>query len=629
MARPQRKSKEIAKDQDQVRYEQTQAVILAQEPPIPDEDANTGKFMPDTEWRILLSHLEARLMQLRAWRSSWWMQNWSDLSQFILPRRSIWLTQSAGGIPTPNNMTRGLEINSSIVDPTATFAVRVCTGGLVSGLASPSRPWFKITVPTQKVELDAAGRAWIDQTEERIYSVLALSNFYNSFSQECEDLVVFGTAPSIIYEDPVDIIHCYNPCVGEYYLGNDGTLRVNTFYRQFLMTILQMVDFFGLANCPPDVQRMWQEKGSALDQERIVAHAVEPNFGVADKGGAHHTAGVVPGHFAWREVYWVYGQSGYGPLSVRGFVDKPFTASRWATQSNDAYGRSPGMDVLPDVLQLQVETQRKAEAIEKQVRPPLVADMSLRNQPSSILPGHVTYVQSLGPQSGMRPIYEVQPDIKGMAEDIAQIQQRIQKGMFNDVFMAISNLPGDQRTATEINQRVAEAMQVLGPVIEGLLNVLKEKLKRIYGIMQRRGFIDEMPDSLKSQPLQIEFVSSLAVAQRAAATGSMERLVALIGSMAEVFPQVKDNLDADTYIRRMSDMLGDPQTILFGPEQVAATRQKQEQMQQQQHQMMMAQNAAKTGQMAADTGQTLSQTQVGAGATALSQLLGSPGNGAP
>jgi hypothetical protein len=42
-------------------------------------------------------------------------------------------------------------------------------------------------------------------------------------------------------------------------------------------------------------------------------------------------------------------------LEVRGFREKPFVAPRWNVESNDAYGRSPGMDALGDVIQIQVE----------------------------------------------------------------------------------------------------------------------------------------------------------------------------------------------------------------------------------------------------------------------------------
>lgn len=544
-------------------YEKASATLLADQP----NDVTSDPKI-DPEWPQLKSHLETRFVALRNWRQSWWNQNWSDLAEFILPRRSIWLTQSTGGNPNPNSMTRGRPLNTAIADPTATLAVRVCSSGLMSGLASPSRPWFKITPGLNRLDLDEAARLWLDDTEDRMYAVIAGSNFYNSFAQECEDLVVFGTAPSIIYEDADDILRLYNPAVGEYYLASDATMRINGLYRLFVMTIAQIVDFFGVEKCPPEVQTSWQQGGNQLEVEMMVAHSIEPNFAVGP-----NKVGKIPGNFTWREVYWLYGKSSGEPLSRRGFIDQPFTSARWATQSNDAYGRSPGMDVLPDVMQLQVMTKRMAEAIEKQVRPPLIGSMELKNKPTSTLPGHLTFVSDMGPDKGIRPIYQVNPDVNAMAMNIQAIERRIQIGLFNDLFLMLEQKVNEEMTAYEVAQKIQEKLQVLGPVIESLISEsLKPKLKRIYSIMKRKGLIDEPPPSLDGIPLDVEFVSMLALAQKGAATGGIERIMQLVGSMHAVYPQAKDNLNPDALVREFNDLLGNPQKILWGPEEVKAQR---------------------------------------------------------
>jgi hypothetical protein len=618
-------SKSQKKEENTPVYEKSGPGLLAMQPSETDENTDTGNSKEDWSfWPTLRSHLESNLIALRLWRQSWWTENWSDLARYILPRRSIWLTQSTGGLPTPNNMTRGREINTNIVDPTATYDVRICAGGLMSGLASPSRPWFKIVPAMRGIELDAAARQWIDSIEEIIYTVLARSNFYNSFAQECEDLTVFGTAPVIIYEDDKDLIRLYNPAVGEYYLSADATMRVDGLYRAFVMTVQQMVGFFGLKNLPQDIQALWKKGGSSLQTERIVAHAIEPNFEVDSVEGTK-----IEGAFTWRETYWVYGQGNEKPCSLRGFVDQAFTAARWATQSNDAYGRSPGMDVLPDVIQLQVETRRKAEGIEKHVRPPLVADMSMKNQPSSALPGHVTYVNNLGPNSGMRPMYEVQPDLQYITADIAQVQARIGRGLFTDLFMLLSQNPGDRRTAYEAAQMVQERMQVVGPVIENIIGEsLQPKLKRIFAILKRRGFIPEPPKSLHGTPLDITFISMLALAQKAASTGGLEAIIKLIGEASAVFPSMKDNLDPDAFIREYNDLLGNKEKILLGPEKVAQSRQAQQQAQQKAQQQMDISHAAETANTGAQAAQALGATPIGSGHTALSALLGNQAGGA-
>lgn len=596
------------------------ASFMAMQPTDDDEDPQQS-LMTQESWKELSSYLEQRTQALRNWRNSWWMENYSDLAQFIMPRRSIWLTQSAGGWPTQNNMLRGQEINQAIVDPTATYAVRVCAGGMVSGLASPSRPWFKMVVGDKNHKLDAASRSWIDETEDRIYTVLAQSNFYNSFAQECEDEIVYGTSPSICYDDDTDIVRFYNPCVGEYYVACNGTLRVDTLYRVFVMTIGQMASFFGAENMPPEIRSLWAQGGSQVDTEVIIGHAIEPNFEIkGDKGTK------VPGAFTYREVYWCYGKGGEQPLSFTGFRECPFTVGRWATQSNDAYGRSVGMDVLPDTIQLQIETRRKAEALEKNVRPPLVADMSMKNQPSSQLPGSVTFVPMINGGVGMRSMYQQQFNLADMTQDIMMIQQRIKVGFFNDMFMALSNnatLPDAKITAYQSAAIVQERMQVLGPVIESKLEQLRMKLKRVYAIMTRRNLIEPKPKGLKGIPLQAEFVSTLALAQKASALGGIERMVALIGNMAAEFPEAKDKLDADSLLDITNELLGNPERILRGPEQVQQIRQQRAQQQQQVQQAAMQEHTANVANTGAQAAQTMANTTVGTGQqTVLDKLMG-------
>jgi hypothetical protein len=586
-----------------------------------DTDHPQTELISENAWKKLRGYNEQRIPALRTWRNSWWMENWSDLAQFEVPRRSIWLTQSAGGWPTANNMLRGQEINQAIIDPTGTYAIRICAGGMVTGLASPSRPWFDIVTSDKRHELDHDSRVWIDEHKDRVYQVLANSNFYNSFAQECEDEIVFGTSPSICYDDLTDIVRFYNPAVGEYYVACNGTLRVDTLGRVFVMTIGQMASFFGADNLPPEIRSLWNQGGSQIDSERIVGHLIEPNFEIQ---GDKETK--IPGAFTYRETYWVYGIGSKQPLALTGFRECPFTVGRWATQSNDAYGRSVGMDVLPDIIQLQVETRRKAEALEKNVRPPLIADMSMKNQPSSQVAGAVTYVPQLNGGVGMKSLYQQQFNLADITADIQQLQGRIKMGFFNDLFMALSQnaqMPDAKITAYQSAAIVQERMAVLGPVIESKLENLRMKLKRVWAIMERRGLIDAKPAGLRGIPLGIEFVSALALAQKAAALGGIERMVALLGNLAAEFPDSKDNLDTDSLINLTNQLLGNPSRILRGPEMVAQMRQQRAQQQQQMQNAQMAEHAANVASTGADAANTMANTSVGQGqGTVLSKLLG-------
>lgn len=599
---------------DKAFYEGASPTLLAQQPselPVSKRNKAVADKEKTREWDVLRGKFETLIEGLRNQRNSWWY-HWGLIAKFLLPRRFMWFS---GNVPTANSMVRGNPINTAILDPTGQRAGYICAAGMMNGLSSPSRPWFKWGIAVPGRDPTEEEQVWFDAVEERLYSVMAGSNFYDSMAQQKEDLVFFGTGPVIIYEDDQDVIRCYNPGAGEYYLATSSAFRVETMARQFVMTISQIVEMFGLENCPPDVQTLWRTKGASLATERVISHIIEPNFPIDDGLGGELRP--VSDDFPWREVYWVWGAGGAQPLSSRGFHEQPHVAPRWSTFGNDAYGRSPGMDVLPDVMQLQQETARKAEAIEKLVRPPVVADAQLKNQPSSTLPGGVTFVASLGSGTGMRAVYQVEPKLAEMMEDLKEIQLRIQQGFFNDIFMMISQATGDE-TAYEIAKKYEEKLQVLGPIIERQQNEgHSPAIRRIYRICERKGLIPPLPKSLHGIPLGIEYISIIAVAQKATATAAMERLAQMTGSLAAApaFSDVTDNLDIDEFWDEYRDLLAVNAKVQRSKEAVQALRQQraraQQQAQQQQATMAAVQGAA-----------TLSKTDVGGGVNALQAMIG-------
>jgi hypothetical protein len=597
-------------------YEHASPSLLAQQPSEPSKKKTKAESEAEVKrWVVLRNKFEQRINALRMWRNSFW-QHWALIARFLLPRRFTWWS---GNVPNANSMVRGNPINQSILDSTATRAMRICAAGMMNGLSSPSRPWFKFKMGLPGVEPDEAAKEYFETVEDRLYAVFAGSNFYDSLAQQYEDLVSFGTAPLIIYEDDDRAIQCYTPAAGEYYLAAGSDFQVETLARQFLMTISQIVEMFTLEACPPEVQGLWRTKGSSLEVEKVVNHIIEPNFPIDDGDGEELL--LVSPDFPWREVYWVWGSGGKKPLSARGFHEQPHMCPRWATTGNDAYGRSPGMDNLPDIMQLQLEQGRKAEGIEKLVRPPVVADAQLKNQPSSTLPGGVTFVANLTQSTGIRPVYQVMPQIHEMMEDIAQVQQRIQQGFFNDIFLMIADSKEDQ-TAYEVAKKYEEKLQVLGPIIERQQNENHSlAIKRTFRIMERKGLVPPLPQSLQGVPISIEYISIIALAQRATATAAMERVIQVAGNMAAVKPDILDNIDEDSFIRIYGDLVSVKPEIFRSQDAVAQIRQAKAKAAQQQQAMQMSAAAVQGAQ-------TLSQTNVGGGINALQAALGNTGQAA-
>lgn len=557
--------------------------------------------------------LEGRLKSLEMVRTSWW-QHWRELADYILPRRFR-------AFITPNQNNKGQVINTKIINNKPTMAARACASGLMSGTTSPSRPWFRMSVPNPDLMRDPDVQIWCDEVTNRMMRVMAGSNYYGAKATQYTDLVIFGTAPMLIYEDNDSVIHCFNPVLGEYSIAVSANLEPNTLFRRFMMTTSQLVEKFGIDAISSYVRVLYdQVLLGGRDTEIEVAHCVMPNaeYAEGDFGpGAHG----LPRQFKFVEKYWEYGraevdQKPNGPfLRVRGFFDNPLSCPRWDVTGSDPYGRSPGMDALGDCKQLQFEERKKAQAIDKMVDPPMVADVSMKNEPASLLPGAVNYVSNTGPGgAGFSPAIKVDPKIAELKDDIRGVEKRIEDAFYNDLFLMISQLD-TVRTATEIDARREEKLVMLGPALDRLQREgLARDIQRIFGIMARRGMFPEMPEAIQGLPLKIEYISLLADLQRASQTTSIERLFAFAGSVSAGIPAVLDNLDSDAAIEEYAQLLRTPPRVLADRKQKAQMRAARNQEQQQASEMQV-------GAEAVNAGKVLSETDVGGGQNALSAML--------
>jgi hypothetical protein len=544
---------------------------------------------------------------MKTYRYSWWT-HWRELADYILPRRYKWLI-------TPNQWSRGSPINQHIIDSTGTIAARTLASGIMSGVSSPTRPWFKLKIGRIDSTQTSPVSLWLAECERLIYLILKESNFYNALGVAYFDLVVFGTAVIIIYEDFDDVIRCYNPCAGEYFLENSSKMKIEggALYREFVLTVGQIVEEFGREACSEAIQKLYDLGGASLSREAIIAHGIEPNNPFGDAGR------LVPRHFPFREVYWEWGSTGSSILRKSGFYEWPAPCPRWDLVSNDPYGRAPGMDALPDIKQLQQETRRKAQAIDKMVNPPMIADIQLKNQPASLLPGGITYVAGMaqGTKPAFAPVYQVIPPVAEISADIKEVQERIRLIFFNNLFQMISQFePKSNISATEIDARRSEQMVLIGPVLDRIDNeLLKSSLTRVFGIATRAGILPPAPPEIHGMPMEIEYVSMLSEALASNRGGSIERLFSVVGNIAAIDPAAVDNVDFDFGLDKLADSWGIDPRVIRSPEALAAIRQKraeQQQAQQQQADLMAGTAAAKN----------LATSPMGGGRNALQTLAG-------
>lgn len=552
-------------------------------------------------------YLDRRLEALKSDRTSHETE-WKDIQQFMLPNRGRWLN-------TETN--RGGRRNRKIYDNTAGYALRTLKSGLMAGITSPARPWFKLTTPDPELMKFGAVKVWLEEVEEALGRVFANSNIYNVLSDQYEELGGFGNGALLLYEDRQDIIRAYGMTIGEYWLANDDRNETGTLIREMQWTVGQMAQRFGEDKLSRAARRLF-DKGQ-LNEPIVVRHCIEQND--LYRPGMIGFQGK-----PWRSVWWEEGADNDTLLSTGGFNQKPFLAPRWQTIGMDVYGRGVGSDVLGDTIGLQAMTKKKARAVDKQIDPAmnLPGAMKQGGASYSLDPGTNNYVDGMGQGVNATPAQAVTPNLSHFVQDIQEVQRRIEHGCYKDLFLMLHQMDRGQITATEIMERKAEKLIGLGPVVERLNDELLEPLiDRAFEILMSD--IDENgnpnqvpipPDELQGVKLGVDFISIFRQAQQQEDVTRTVGFVQHLALMAQATqdPSVMDNLDADEAAQILGNKGGVPATVVASVEKRDSKRQARAQAEQQMQ--AMAQAGA-----AVEAAKSLSETQMGGG-NALGVMLG-------
>jgi hypothetical protein len=540
---------------------------------------------------------EQRWGALKAERSSW-IDHWRELSTNLQPRSGRFFT---------DDRNKGYKRHNAIYDNTGTRALRTLAAGLMAGMTSPARPWFRLATPDPDLDASHDAQVWLSQVRKIMLNVFARSNTYRALQQTYVELGLFGTAANIILPNFSKVVHHYPQTIGQYAIATNPEGRVDTLYREFSKTVGELVKEYGKDNCTPRTQELY-DNGN-LDMWVTVRQAVEPR---ADRDPTQRDAKNMP----WASVTWEEGSAPGKYLRESGFKYFRATAPRWEALGGDIYGASPAMDALGDVKQLQHQQLRKAQGIDYMVRPALVAPTGAKNDGINTVPGGITYADGMGPGGAIHNAFDVRLDLNHLLADISDVRSRINSAFYADLFLMLASMPDNgQMTATEVAERHEEKLLMLGPVLERLHDELLDPLISItFYDMLDAGIVPPPPPSMQNMPVRVEFISTLAQAQRAVGTNSLDRFVSNLGTVMQFKPEVGDKFDGDKWVDRYADSLGVDPELIVGDKQVAMVRAQRAQAQK-------AAEATAQAQQMADAAAKLGTVKTGGDANAATDLL--------
>ena len=206
-----------------------------------------------------------RLEALRSERSSF-IPLWRELSDYHLAHRGRFLT---------SDRNKGFKRNTKQLNNTSRLASRTLASGMMAGITSPARPWFRLGSGDKELDNISAVKIWLHEVQIIMYKVFAASNTYNSLHQLYSELGVFGTAAMGIFHDFENVIWCKPYTIGSYMLGMNGQNVSDTLYREYELSVGQVVKQFGIDNVSDSVKKQW-ETGNTEAWVKVV-HTIEPN----------------------------------------------------------------------------------------------------------------------------------------------------------------------------------------------------------------------------------------------------------------------------------------------------------------------------------------------------------------
>lgn len=496
---------------------------------------------------------------------------WEDIARLFRPQR--------GGFSRDNPAARDLEkpYSSAPIHAAANFSA-----GLYGTLTNPANRWFGFRTPDAELNAWQPARAWMDAITDRVLASFTpqVSPFYSAASQLFGDLSAFGNAAQ--YDELVGEerkILDITLSLAEVVFDIDGFGRINEVVRKFHLTARNALRMFRDGSLPAKIDDM-AAKG---DHSQITFwHHVLPNEDFRQ------------GRLGVRGKRWL---SRYACeidrtlVRERGYDEMPFYAARWEVETGQTYGVGPGFVALASARALSRMDDAALRMAQRVADPTLLVpskeDWALNG---TVRPGRIVY-NGLDMQ-GRQMVQPLQMT-GGFNLTLQERQQKIEeiRDAFHYTLLQLAGRTG--MTATEV-MAITEERQRLWAPHQGRVQeeYLAPKISRRFALLWRAGQLPPPPKGMEGMPLDIQYLSAAAAAQRSVEGNAALRVLQDVSPLIGFMPRLADRLDPDGLLETLGDARGAPARMFRSREDADAIAQGRAQQQQAAMMMQAAQAGA-------------------------------------
>lgn len=472
--------------------------------------------------------------------------------------------------------TAGSELDANYLwDSTTLEAADVLASGFMNYLTPPTSKWFRLRHADPSISENKAVGDFLENVAEEVNGVINRSNFYDQMFPSYKSSGVFGTSVLFQEEDVRDDARFFNIPLNQVLLWEDAKGRVCGYFLDFEYTANQAASRWGMAALSSEMQQEIKENAPEK-KHKFVLFIAERNNREIQKSDKKN----LPIEAVWIDV------TAKKIVEEGGYHDMPATVHRFDKRPNTPWGYSPAMKSLPFARMLNAIAKTNLSTMMQQTYPAVAVPDNAFIMPFNRNPRAINYYNK--EKMGSNDIFALQnfgnPQV-GL-NSIEYYSAKVKTLMYNDVFLGFSNITKEMNNP-EIMERINEKMTMLGPAVgRSISEVLKPNILRIIGTLSRKGKLPEPPDELRENPFfEIDFVGSLAQAQRRTELNTLVTGLQMVGQMAQMSPDVLDKVDPDKVTDEVWSITGAPVRVLRDDAEIAEIRKSRAESAMQQQQM--------------------------------------------
>ena len=519
-----------------------------------------------------LQELESRFQQLDYNRRRF-TSRWSEAQNFVASTTISW--DSLDTVPEVPNRYSSIPCNY----------LNTLVNGLSGYSISPNIIWFKLSLENPELLEYYGVKDWLENVESIMLAEFNRSNLYSQAVQFITDAAVIGHGVMLCDEDiQMQKLRFTKLPANEVYLDVNASGEVDTVFRRYVMTIRNMVRFFGEDKVDPQVKADYKD----VEKWNNLVEILECVFPREEYNIEHPDAKNKPyaAIFIDRTHHSIIDESGYD--------DMPYAVFHWERFSGYAYGSSPAQSAIADIKGLNIAKKTSWQIAQTSAEPPMKVSEDIRQV--NITPRGYTYVT--GADQILEPVRtgENYPITLQVLQDM---KQDIRDWFYVDFFLMLQQKTA-QMTATEVMELQGEKAATLSNLIVNLNEALTKIIQRSFNILMKAGRLPEIPGSLigTSTAMKVDFVGPLAQAQKKYHTlGGTSQALSSASAVLQLFPNAGDFIDGDELMKSILEGNGMPQNVIRENEDVKKIRelraQEQAQLAAQQQQLQMTENIMK------------------------------------